>query len=160
MKQIATIALFTFINITIMAKEIKTSISINATPEQVWKVLTDFKSYPKWNPFILSLEGNVAVGNKIKAKIAPPESKSMTFKPKVLEFAPNKKFVWLGHLLFKGIFDGQHQFELIDNGDGTTLFIQSERFSGILKGMLNLEKTKRGFESMNEKLKEVVEQES
>lgn len=140
-----------------MAKEITTSIIINASPEEVWNVFTDFENFPEWNPFIHSLEGDVNTGNRIKVKLVLPESKPMTFKPEVLEFEKNRKLVWLGHLLFKGIFDGKHQFELKDNGDGTTLFIQSERFSGILKGMLNLEKTKHGFESMNEKLKEKVE---
>lgn len=143
--------------VTIMAKEITTSITINATPKQVWSILTSFHTYSEWNPFIRSLEGNVTIGQKIKVKIAPPESKPMTFKPKVLELEPNKKLVWLGHLLISGIFDGKHQFELVENNDGTTLFIQKEQFSGILVSMLNLENTKRGFELMNKKLKEMAE---
>ena len=91
-----------------------------------------FQEYPNWNPFIKSITGQVAVGNTIIARLEPPEAKGMTFKPKVLAFNTNKEFCWLGHLLFPGLFDGEHKFELIDNGNGTTTFIQTEKFRGIL----------------------------
>lgn len=62
---------------------------------------------------------------------------------------PNQKLSWLGHFLFTGLFDGAHKFELIDNHNGSTTFIQSEQFSGILvaffffkKKILNGEKIK------------------
>lgn len=143
-----------------MAKEIKTEILIQASPEKVWKILTDFSQYPQWNPFIKSLEGEVAVGKNIRAKIEAPRQSAMIFKPKVLAFEKNKEFRWLGHLFIKGLFDGEHKFELIDNQDGTTTFIQSEKFGGILiplfKKMLD-ENTVEGFNLMNMKLKELSE---
>lgn len=140
--------------------EIKTAILIHAKPQQVWKILIDFDNYPKWNPFIKSLQGEVKIGNQITVQIAPPDASGMTFKPKVLAFETNKEFRWIGRLLFSGIFDGEHQFELVDNGDGTTTFLQSEKFKGILvpflKGQLN-NNTKRGFVLMNEKIKKLAE---
>jgi len=60
----------------------------------------------------------------------------MTFTSKVLAFETNKKFRWLGHLLFAGLFDSKHKFELIDNNNGTTTFIQSESFKGIPVSLL------------------------
>ncbi len=144
-----------------MAKEIKTQIVINASPEKVWAVLTNFDKYPEWNPFIKSIKGSVKVGSKIIARLEPPEAKGMTFKPKVLAFDSQKEFRWMGHLLFPGLFDGEHKFELIDNHDGTTTFIQSEKFKGILvplfKKMLDTN-TVNGFNLMNQKLKELSEQ--
>lgn len=143
-----------------MSKEIKTEIIIHATPEKIWSILTNFSDYPNWNPFIKSIQGEVKTGNRITARIEPPDAQGMTFKPKVLSFEKNKKFSWLGHLLFKGLFDGEHTFELFDNGNGTTTFVQSEKFGGILvplfKKMLD-NNTKSGFEAMNSKLKELAE---
>ncbi|MBB5635261.1 hypothetical protein HDF26_004600 [Pedobacter cryoconitis] len=144
-----------------MTKEIKTEILINATPQKVWTVLVDFDNYPKWNPFIKMLKGDIKVGQQITVQIAPPEAKGMTFKPKVLAFDRNKEFKWIGRLLFPGIFDGEHKFELVDNGNGTTTFIQSEKFKGVLVTFLKKQldnNTKRGFELMNEKVKEQAEQ--
>lgn len=143
-----------------MKKEIKSEIHIQATPERIWNILTAFEKYPEWNPFIKSIQGSVIVGGKIVARIEPPEAKGMTFKPTVLVFDKNKEFKWIGHLLFPGLFDGEHRFELIDNGDGTTTFIQAERFKGILVGMLSKMldgSTLNGFNAMNRKLKEVAE---
>ncbi len=144
-----------------MTKEIKTEILINATPQKVWAILTDFENYPNWNPFIKLIKGQVTVGNTITARMEPPKASGMTFKPKILAFETNKEFCWLGHLLFPGLFDGEHKFELIDNKNGTTTFMQSEKFKGILV-LLFLKmldhNTKNGFILMNQKLKELAEQ--
>jgi hypothetical protein len=140
--------------------EIKTEINIKASPNQVWKVLTDFNNYSNWNPFIKQIEGTLKVGKKLKAVIQAPESSAMTFKPTVMSYKENKEFSWLGHLLFKGIFDGLHKFELIDNQDGSTTLIQSEIFEGILVPLFKKQlrvNTKNGFHAMNDKLKELCE---
>jgi hypothetical protein len=145
-----------------MAKELSTEIIIKASPEKVWAVLADFENYPAWNPFIKSLTGEVKVGNTIMAKMYPPDGSPMTFKPTVLAFDKNKELRWVGHLLIKGLFDGEHKFELKDNGNGTTTFYQSEKFKGILVPLFakRLDKnTKHGFELMNAKLKELTEKE-
>jgi hypothetical protein len=139
---------------------IQTSIQIQATPQQVWNILTDFDGYPDWNPFVQSLKGNVKPGEHISVHIAPPGQKGMTIKPTVLAFEPQQKLEWLGHLLFPGIFDGAHRFELIDHGNGTTTLVHSERFKGILvpflKKMLN-GPTLDGFRLMNEAVKQRAE---
>ena len=134
-----------------MAKQINTSITINASKEKIWKTLTDFEKYPEWNSFIKSVTGEVKVGNQIQIKL-----QGMTFKPIVLTFKENTELKWLGHLWFKGLFDGEHKFKLNDNGNGTTNFEQSENFSGILVKLFakSLDKdTKNGFEQMNLELK-------
>ena len=143
-----------------MEKKINTQILIKAPGEKVWSVLTDFDNYPNWNPFIREIRGEVGVGKTITVRLEPPEAKGMTLKPRVLVFETNKEFRWLGHLLFPGLFDGEHIFEITDNGNGTTTFKQSEKFNGILiplfKKMLDYNTTK-GFNLMNTRLKETVE---
>jgi hypothetical protein len=144
-----------------MTAKIKTEIAINASPAKVWEILTDFEDYPNWNPFIKSVTGPVRAGNSVTIRVEPPEASGMTFKPMILAFEPRRELRWLGKLLFTGLFDGEHKFELLDAGNGTSRFIQSEEFKGILvplfKKQLN-NNTKRGFEAMNKKLKELAEQ--
>ncbi len=147
--------------LNVMATEIKTEILMNASAERVWEILIDFDGYPNWNPFITSIKGLVKVGNKLEVRIEPPGANGMTFKPKVLAFEANKELRWLGHLLFPGLFDGEHKFELIDNGNGTTTFTQSEVFSGVLVLLIKKQldnNTTNGFNEMNKALKELVEQ--
>jgi len=134
-----------------MKKQIKTSITINSSCANIWQILTDFDKYPEWNPFIKLASGKLQVGNVIKINL-----QGMTFKPTVLIFNKNVELKWLGKLFIKGLFDGEHQFYLTDNGDGTTTFEQSEIFTGILVKLFSksLDKdTKAGFIAMNEALK-------
>jgi hypothetical protein len=156
-----TILLFQFFPLPGMEKEIKTEILIHATPEKVWAILTDFDQYKNWNPFIRSIAGEVAVGKIITARLEPPGARGMTVRPKVLAFETNKEFRWLGHLAVPGLFDGEHRFELIDHGNGTTTFRQTEKFKGLLvpffEKMLD-KNTTDGFNLMNRKLKESAEQ--
>ena len=137
-------------------KLIYSEILIQASPERVWKEFTDFEKYPSWNPFIQSLKGSPIVGDKIEVLLTPPGKKGMTFKPKVLALDTKFELRWIGKLVCDGLFDGEHVFMLKDNKDGTTTFIQFERFKGILipfmTKMLN-ENTLTGFNQMNEALK-------
>lgn len=136
--------------------KIETSILIHATPTIVWSILTEFKKYPEWNPFIKSLKGSVAEGKQIEVQLP-----GMKFKPTVVTFKPKQEFAWLGHLWIKGLFDGRHSFRLVDNNDGTTTFYHSENFSGILVPIFKqklLKDTLKGFEHMNQKLKARAEE--
>src|SRR5208337_1542749 len=142
-------------------KEIKTEILINSSSEKVWGILTNFTNYPAWNPFIKSLKGYVREGSKITVRLEPRDAGGMTFKPTVLIFNKNQELRWIGHLLFSGLFDGEHSFELVDHGNGTTTFKQCEKFNGILvpflRKILDIN-TVHGFHLMNQKLKELSEQ--
>ena len=142
-----------------MTEKIHTEILIKADPKKVWEILTDFENYPDWNPFIKSLTGNVKVGNIIEVRIEPPNGNGMKFRPVVLAYEREKELRWLGKFFIKGAFDGEHQFKLIDNGNCTTTFIQSETFTGFLVSIFknSLNNTKIGFEEMNAELKELAE---
>ena len=141
-------------------KMVYSEITINATPERVWAVLTDFGSYPSWNPFITSFKGIPVVGKQVEAFLQPPAAKGMTFKPQILQYERNKELRWIGKLGIGWIFDGEHAFVLKANNDGTTTLMQYEHFRGILvpfmKKMLD-NNTLQGFRMMNEALKKRVE---
>lgn len=134
-----------------MALTIRTHIDINAPRQQVWQVLTDFDRYPEWNPFVQSLTGEVQEGKQIKIQLP-----GMKFQPTVLAFRQNEELRWLGHLWVKGIFDGEHFFQLEELPNGQTRLIHGEHFSGLLVPVLKkqlLNDTKAGFIAMNEALK-------
>lgn len=45
-----------------MTKQLASTIDIDASPQRVWQVLTDFAAYPDWNPFIVRAEGRPEEG--------------------------------------------------------------------------------------------------
>ena len=141
-------------------KELKTEIEINGTTDQVWEVLTNFSSFPKWNPFIKKIEGELKIGAELKVYMEPPGGKGMTFKPIVKILEPKTEFRWLGSLLFPGIFDGEHIFSIEPVGVNRVKLVHREEFRGVLAGLiLRLvgENTRRGFEAMNQALKTEAE---
>lgn len=143
-----------------MKHRLETEIDINASPEIVWDILTDLDSYGEWNPFIVSSEGAVAVGERLTNLLQPPGGKAMTFRPTVTEVEGNRSFEWLGQLGFPGVFDGRHRFELEETENGTH-FIHTERFDGALVRFMRKSldtQTLEGFEQMNAALKTRAEE--
>lgn len=137
-------------------KQIETSIDIDAPPQKVWDILTDFNAYGRWNPFIPEISGEPTEGKTLVVTISPPGKNEMTFKPRVRTAYPPREFAWLGHLFMPGLFDGEHRFLIEETKDGKTRFTQREEFRGMLVGMAwkGLEpSTRKGFEEMNAALK-------
>lgn len=142
-------------NVIEMKLSINSQVVINAPVEKVWKVLLDFENHPLWNPFFKKIEGEPIKGNQILLEI-----NGMTFKPTILTNMKNQELRWLGSLFFRGLFDGEHFFKLEDLGNNSTRLEHGENFSGILVALLKnklLTDTINGFESLNEGLKNRVE---
>ena len=95
-------------------------------------------------------------------RIEPPGARATTFKPTVRAVESNRELRWLGRLLVPGIIDGEHRLLIEPQEDGRSRFVQSERFNGLLVGVVKgtLAKTEGGFEQMNAALKARVEQPS
>ena len=114
-----------------MNKSIKTEIVINASREKVWNILTDFDNYPKWNPFIIKIEGELVKGKKLTNTMLNG-GKKFVFKPTILSVIPHQYFDWLGKLFIPGIFDGHHYFEIDELSSNQIKLTQGEHFWGIL----------------------------
>ena len=71
-------------------KELHSEIEIDASAERVWGVLTDFASYSQWNPFIRRIGGKLKVGERLEDRLQPPDSRSITLRPKVLRAESNR----------------------------------------------------------------------
>jgi hypothetical protein len=141
-------------------KVLQTRIEIQATPERVWQVLTDFSSFPEWNPFIRKVKGEPREGATLEVYLEPPGERGMTFHPRVLAVEPDRELRWLGNLFLPGLFDGEHIFTIETINEKRVRFTQREEFSGLLVPVLasRLEEgTWRGFREMNKALKDRAE---
>lgn len=137
-------------------RTIHTEIGILAPAERVWAILVDTKAWPGWNPFIVSLEGRLAVGENLTVQIRPPGRKEMVFRPRVVKFEPGREARWLGALGMAGLFDGEHGFRVVPEAEGRCRFEQFETFSGILSTpilWMMEQQTRDGFVAMNTALK-------
>jgi uncharacterized protein YndB with AHSA1/START domain len=53
-------------------RELRREVEIEAPPERVWAVVTDFAAYPEWNPFIGRISGDLQEGARLEVRIEPP----------------------------------------------------------------------------------------
>ena len=141
-------------------KQLSREILINSSPENVWALITDFKSFPDWNPFIRAASGDIKVGARLKIFIQPSGSRGMTFKPVVQKVEPNRELRWLGRLFLPWLFDGEHALIIEPSEESYVRFTQREKFTGLLVPFARslLSGTARGFEEMNHALKQRAEQ--
>lgn len=143
-----------------MTHEIETQVAIAASPARVWSLLMDFAGHARWNPFVRSIAGRPAPGERLDLFVQPAGGGGMRFRPVVLRAEPEREFRWKGKLLVPGLFDGEHFFLLEPRADGGVLLRHGERFSGLLvplfRGSLD-GGTRAGFIAMNEALKREAE---
>jgi len=72
-------------------RQIQTSIDIVASPTRVWSVLTDFRAYATWNPFIALIDAKPQPEAQLRVTIAPPGRRPMTFRAVVLTATPRRE---------------------------------------------------------------------
>lgn len=103
------------------------SITIKADKSIIWTLLTQSHDIPRWNSTIISMEGKIEKGEKIKLKSTVDSSR--TFSLKVASIAAEKEMVWSDGLA--PFFKGVRTFNLLENGDGTCTFTMYEKLKGL-----------------------------
>ena len=110
---------------------IRTETILQASPEQVWAVLTDFPAYSQWNPLVTQIEGRAIPGEKIRITIPLPYVNKSISLPCTIEVCePDRELTWWGVTLGAWFAKGRHFHKLEDLGNGQTKLIHGERFSG------------------------------
>lgn len=107
----------------LFSRETSISLKIEAAPAIVWALLTNASDYARWNSTIVSLEGEIAAGEKIRLKSTLDEKR--TFNLKVKEFEPERRLGW-------GDSMGQRVYTLQQVGEETTRFTMTEKIGGPL----------------------------
>ena len=75
-----------------MKFDLLTEITIEASPQRVWEILTDLERYETWNPFVVACQGRVATGERLICRLHPPGERAQTVKPTVTVADPSGQF--------------------------------------------------------------------
>jgi hypothetical protein len=142
-------------------RRLASSLDIDAPPERVWEQLTDFASFPSWNPFIRRASGRLQVGTRIQITLKLGKSER-TFHPTLIKLEANRELRWLAQIGPRGLFDVERIFEVQPLGNGRTRFAQSEVCTGFLEPVLfiggKLERDiLRGYDAFARAIKQRVE---
>lgn len=105
------------------SRETSVSIDIQSEPAVIWSLLTNAADFPRWNSTVLSIEGAIALGEKINLKSTLDPKR--TFKLKIKAFQPDQRLAW-------GDGMGTRVYSLTKNANGTTTFSMNEKIGGPL----------------------------
>lgn len=137
-----------------------TEIEINATPEQVWSVLTDWKRLKEWSSSFVGISvDEMRKGERFMVYFKNPlTGKDIEFERMCTAYEEGILFSWSGEFT-SGVTDN-HIYSLEATELGTTLFKQEDGIHGKHSKLLNL-LGKQHMQSMYKKfdrqLKERVE---
>lgn len=129
--------------------------TIDAPPERVWALLVDASGYPAWNPTVLSLDGAIAPGERIR--LVSTLDPKRTFVLRVGEVDAPQRMVWSSGMPL-GLFRGTRTFTLTPSGTGTD-FRMAEVFSGPLAPLVTkaIPDMTESFEQFADGLKDAAE---
>ncbi|MBE0685980.1 MAG: SRPBCC domain-containing protein [Anaerolineaceae bacterium] len=130
-------------------KENRNEIVINASPDQVWQILTDLEHYSEWNPLLYHGSGTVKLGETVVVD-AKTATKDMNFVCKVTKVEPLKEFSWKFHVIHPILFRGVHSFRIEQIDQDSVRFIDTESFKGLLLPTQAKDLTTNGLTAMIE----------
>ena len=116
-----------------MPKSYSVQRTISATPARIWGLLTDAAGYPGWNPTVISLDGRIAAGEKIK--LTSTVNPKRAFSLAVSEVEPERQMVWSSGMPL-GLFKGVRTLSLRPLDSGRTEFAMEEVYSGPLAPLI------------------------
>ncbi len=114
-------------------KEYQASITIQASADKVWQILTQAEEYPRFDPLCDEIRGTIALGSKIKAfsNLGPGRA----FPVKVTQMDENRQMTWSGGMPL-GLFKGVRTFTLQSVSESETSFTVKEVFSGPMLALI------------------------
>jgi hypothetical protein len=116
--------------------EIATEVTIDASSETVWRILTDTERYPQWNPYIRELHGTLAPGEPIRFRFALVGRITIRAQARVLAVAEDRELRWAGHFPVDWLFRAEHYHVLEPISEHGVRLRHGEFFSGILGSVL------------------------
>jgi uncharacterized protein YndB with AHSA1/START domain len=108
---------------------------INAPAQHVWNVLTDAASYHEWNPEIVGVEGRMALGERITARVRLGDGAIRRVPMRVTHFEEPSRMDWLGGLPL-GLFVGRRTFTVTPSQGGAEFRLHLE-MSGPLSSFIS-----------------------
>ncbi|MBQ0951355.1 SRPBCC family protein [Streptomyces coelicoflavus] len=145
-------------------RTVEAVVDIEASPQQVWDVLTDFPRYPAWTTYIQELGGRAEVGNRLRLVIGPPDKKPYVVNVPVLDATPGVRLAWGAVIpgaawMPRTIYTGVHEFLFSDLPGGGTRLTHRESFGGLLARLVKDGPPggDEGFDAFNQALKRQVE---
>jgi len=135
-------------------KTFHAEITIDATPEEVWSVLTDVSNYAAWNPLLVPISGGIREGAEVEYRMTQPDGTQSVMKSRVGKVVALKELHQ--HAGITGILTAHHSYRLEPTQGGTRL-LQHEVDNGVAMLFWDSSWVQPTYEEVNQALKRHVE---
>ena len=139
--------------------KIEHRIGVRTTPEVIWKIVSDIRGYPAWNPLYTKAEGEVQFDAPLNLEAMLPGQGPRTIRATVTDWTPNEQIIWKTSL-FAGLLRTTRYIEIEKLDEASCIFSNGEIFEGPAIRLLS-RKTRRavkaGFTAMGEAVRDKAE---
>lgn len=111
----------------------KVTRSIEADPDTIWALLSDTAKWKAWNPTIISIDGTIAEGQKVK--LVSTVNPNRAFRLNVTKVDSPREMVWSDGMPL-GLFKGERTYRLTPQSDGSTEFSMEEVYTGMMAPLI------------------------
>lgn len=140
------------------SKTIESEVTVEASRETVWRILTDFEGYSRWNPLMTTAAGDARLGAELEVVLEPPQGDRQDVSPEITIFRPDRKLAWISRELLPGISDREYEVILEPLGDERVRVLMHKRFEGIMIPFISIAEEQIGLDLMADALKERAEE--
>jgi uncharacterized protein YndB with AHSA1/START domain len=134
-----------------------TTTLIEAPREEVWRILMDFEAYPRWNPYMRTVEGRPAAGRSLDIHLEPEGGDARDLQATVFTFKPPRKLRWQSRWLAPGLRDLEYEVIVAPSGRSRAQVTQRARTEGLFVFFADTGSTEAGLTSMAAALKRRAE---
>ena len=135
-------------------------VDINASPEEVWRVLTDFENYEQWNPLAVRCATSLVPGEPIDMWVRLGPGPLRKQREWVRTCTPGQEFSYTMKPVPPGALRSLRTQQLSDLGDGRTRYTAHFEVRGWLSPVVQLlfgRALKHGFDGVAAGLKTQAE---
>ena len=125
----------------------------------IWELIADLPGWSDWNPLYTEAKGAIRIGETLTITMQLPKEPPREIRPVVLEWVPNDQIHWRLKMM-GGLVSTTRFLELEQLDSASTIFSNGELIGGLLGPSVARRigrKLHRGFQAMNEALKERAE---
>ena len=127
------------------------TIEIDASPETVWRVITDFNRYCEWNPFVIGCESTLRVGDPIDMRVHVFRSFAQPQRETITHHEPGRRFCYGVPDMPFGAMRSQRCHQVSRLEGGRTVYQSHFDLSGWLSPIVSFllgRQLRRGFSEM------------
>lgn len=137
------------------------TVEVDAPHDFVWDVITDFRRYGEWNPFVVACDSTLKVGDPIEMRVHLFGAFAQPQREIIFEHEPGKRFCYgVAGVPFGAMRSNRcHEVRVLDSGrsEYRSHFELSGWLSPVVSGLLGSQ-LRRGFHAMTESIRTRSEQ--